>query len=200
MTAGNLENKYESRNPIINLLVNNFLETILVLIKKESKNLRILEVGCGEGYILQYLIKKNSQVKFFGVDISSKMVKLAKQRNPQTIVTKTDALKLPFPQDFFESVILCEILEHLETPEEAIKEARRVSKKFCLFSVPLEPWWRILNLMRFKYISRLGNTVGHINHWRRNQFVHLISKHLKIVNIRNPFPWTIIKAKKTSSR
>ena len=88
------------------------------------------------------------------------------------------------------------MLEHLEEPERGIKEIRRVAKKYVLLSVPNEPIWRILNIVRFKYWNHFGNTPGHINNWSTKAFIKIISKSFNIIKIKNPLPWTILLCEK----
>ena len=89
-----------------------------------------------------------------------------------------------------------EVLEHLEKPNEAIKEVKRVTKKYCLFSVPNEPYWRIANIIRGAYIKDLGNTPGHIQHWNQNQFKNMLKKHFKNVKVKNSILWNLALCEK----
>lgn len=195
MIEGNIENKYQTRNPLKKLIVSNFLKHLFELINQEAFH-SVLEVGCGEGHLISFLSHKISNIKFFGVDISDKMVKISSKINPSARIVKADAGSLPFPDNSFDAVLLCEVLEHLNNPKMGILEARRVAKKNLIFSVPNEPWWRILNLIRFHYLGNFGNTPGHIHHWNRKTFNDLISKYLRVEKITTPFPWLMIKAKK----
>ena len=61
-----------------------------------------------------------------------------------------------------------------------------------LVSVPHEPLWRALNVARGAYLRELGNTPGHLNHWTRRGFVTLLARHGEVVEIRSPFPWTML--------
>jgi len=61
-----------------------------------------------------------------------------------------------------------------------------------LVSVPREPLWRALNLARGAYVRDLGNTPGHLNHWSRRAFVALLSRFGEVVQLRSPFPWTMV--------
>ena len=67
-----------------------------------------------------------------------------------------------------------------------------------IISVPREPIWRFLNLLRGKYIKDLGNTPGHLQHWSSDKFVDLVSNYFEIIEVKKPFPWTMLlcKAKK----
>jgi len=95
----------------------------------------------------------------------------------------------------FDSILLLEVLEHLEDPAAALREIFRVARHSVVVSVPNEPLWRILNFMRGKYWSDWGNTPGHINHWSRAEFISLISQFGEIISVHSPKPWTIIHAK-----
>ena len=55
-----------------------------------------------------------------------------------------------------------------------------------------EPLWRALNVLRGAYVRELGNTPGHLNHWSKRSFVELLSRHGEVVEVRAPFPWTML--------
>jgi len=104
---------------------------------------------------------------------------------------------LPFEDNSFDLVIGCELLEHLEETYNAIEEIKRVSNFYCLFSVPNEPLWRILNLCRLAYIENLGSTPGHIQHWTKKEFIRVIQYHFKIYKIISIYPWIMVLCKET---
>ena len=56
-------------------------------------------------------------------------------------------------------------------------EMARVARRHLLVSVPREPLWRGLNVARGAYLSDLGNTPGHVNHWSKRSFVAMLSRH-----------------------
>ena len=87
-------------------------------------------------------------------------------------------------------------MEHLQSPEEALKVLQKVVDGYIILSVPQEPIWCALNLLRGKYISSFGNTPGHIQHWSRKKFIELVAQYFDIVEIKTPFPWTMILCKR----
>ena len=95
-------------------------------------------------------------------------------------------------------VLACEVLEHLEQPAQALGEIERVCDSHALVSVPWEPVWRMLNMARCKYWSRLGNTPGHVQHFSRRAIRKLVGGHLQVVAERRPFPWTTLLARRRS--
>ena len=84
------------------------------------------------------------------------------------------------------------MLEHVPDPEHTLAEMARCAERHLLVSVPREPLWRMLNMARGAYWSELGNTPGHLNHWSRRSFVRLLSRHGEVVEVRSPFPWTML--------
>ncbi len=48
----------------------------------KNKKAKLLDVGCGPGNITKYLLSKKSDFDIFGIDISPKMIELAKINNP----------------------------------------------------------------------------------------------------------------------
>jgi 2-polyprenyl-3-methyl-5-hydroxy-6-metoxy-1,4-benzoquinol methylase len=99
---------------------------------------------------------------------------------------------LPFAKNEFELACAIEVLEHVPDPEHTVAEMARCAECHLLVSVPREPLWRMLNMARGAYIPQLGNTPGHLNHWSKRSFAKLLSQHGEVVELRSPFPWTML--------
>ena len=84
------------------------------------------------------------------------------------------------------------MLEHVPDPERTVAEMARVARRHLLVSVPREPLWRALNVARGAYLRELGNTPGHVNHFSKRGFAALLSRHGQVVEVRSPFPWTML--------
>jgi len=52
------------------------------------------------------------------------------------------------------------VLEHLPEPSTALREAARVTRRWCIFSVPHEPIWRVLNMARGAILAGVGQYAG----------------------------------------
>ncbi len=192
---GNLEDKYNAKNPVSKYLMQQFLrsfEQLLVEVKKQYQITTICEVGCGEGELLKILHTHFPKAKLYACDLASNEISKAK--------INTKGLKVSFSQQNaenlhiyanqqFDLVVCCEVLEHLELPKKGLAELKRISRT-ALVSVPVEPLWRFLNLLRFKYVKHLGNTPGHLNHWSADSFQNLLRKRsLKVLQSKFPLPW-----------
>lgn len=84
-----------------------------------------------------------------------------------------------------------EVLEHLDNPLKALKELSRVSNKWTIISVPNEPIFRIMNIIRMKYLCNLGNTPGHVNNWNKKNFENFLNQRFNIILSKNVIIWNI---------
>jgi len=198
---GNYEDKYNSKNPISRLLMNNFLKSVTELLKTtDLKTISsIAEVGVGEGELLKNIIKIFPKAKYSATDLSKRKVKEAEnnlKKNMINFSVQNAEKLLKYRDNEFDLVICCEVLEHVKNYKKALKELRRISNKYILLSVPNEPVWRVLNMARGKYLSEFGNTPGHINHWNIISFEKLVkSEKFLIIDKKYPFPWQMMLLK-----
>ncbi len=102
------------------------------------------------------------------------------------------AENLPFADKEFDLIAAIEVLEHVPDPQHTLAEMARCGQRHLLVSVPREPLWRGLNMVRGAYWSQLGNTPGHLNHWSKRSFVELLSRYGTVAETRSPFPWTML--------
>ncbi len=91
----------------------------------------ILDVGCGDGTILNRLVLQYSKV--CGLDVSREALRYVKSEKVNGSIES-----LPFSDRSFDLVLGCEVLEHLplRVYPKGIKELQRVAAKYILVSVP----------------------------------------------------------------
>lgn len=184
--------KYTTRNPISKRLLRGFftaLEQAVSWVRQRSTLETMIEFGCGEGVSTWYLHQLLPDVRVVGFDIHHPSVEIARQIAPSALSLVGDVTRAPFPSGAADLVVVLEVLEHLNDPSQALREAARVSRRWCIFSVPHEPIWRLLNLARGAYWRRLGNTPGHINHWSQHAWCAFLSQHVEVVQLFTPLPW-----------
>jgi SAM-dependent methyltransferase len=191
--AGNHFDKYGSRNPIHRALVGGFLRAAGDLVRIVAPG-RVLEVGCGSGDLAARLFWAGGRprVDYTGIDLSPDEVSAAQTRCPSGDFRVATAYDLPFPDRAFDLVVVCEVLEHLDRPADCLREVQRVCGGHALISVPWEPIWRVLNVVRGKYWRSLGNTPGHVQQFSRRGCHRLVSARFDLVAERRPFPWTMV--------
>ena len=193
VVVGNVYDKYGSRNPIVKRLMRGF-EGALSELVAQAAPASIHEVGCGEGY---WVLRWNrGGLDARGSDFSGKAIELARLNAAQQGVAAgrfavRSVYELEPERDGADLVVCCEVLEHLERPEEALRRLQGVVSRHLIVSVPREPTWRLLNLARGKYIGSLGNTPGHLQHWSTRAFTQLVARYFEVVAVRTPLPWTM---------
>lgn len=100
------------------------------LLKHDTK---VLDVGCGAGFLSNELAKHNLQVT--GVDLSTESLTVAANYDVTKKVTyqTADAYCLPFADHSFDVLTAMDFLEHVEKPDQVIREFSRVLKPGGLF-------------------------------------------------------------------
>lgn len=89
-------------------------------------NQTILDIGCGAGFLANFLAQKGHVVT--GIDLSETSLTVARLHDQTHSVEyiQASAYHLPFEQAKFDVVCATDVLEHLEYPERLIQEASRV--------------------------------------------------------------------------
>jgi len=88
---------------------------------------RILDIGCAFGLLLKEF---PGGFKIYGLDVSEYAISKAREENPRGIFQIADVTKKrPFPDNFFDLIIMNDIIEHLAEPELALENARSMLKK-----------------------------------------------------------------------
>jgi ubiquinone/menaquinone biosynthesis C-methylase UbiE len=85
----------------------------------------VLEAGCGVGAQTVTLIKNSPQAFFACMDISMDSLKKARTSAYETgkkknVFVQADIFRLPFPDQSFDHIFICFVLEHLKNPVQAL--------------------------------------------------------------------------------
>lgn len=182
--------KYQNRNPLQRLLIRRFVNVVIEMTAPLTFT-AVLDAGSGEGFVSQRLLHARPSVQVVGVDIDKGALERGRGIHPDIAFQFGDVNALPFEENSFDLVICNEVLEHVEYPEQALAEICRVSKRYCLVSVPYEPVFCLMNLLRGKNLTRFGNDVDHHNLWSARTFRHFAAEHLKLIDSRYPLPWQV---------
>jgi ubiquinone/menaquinone biosynthesis C-methylase UbiE len=183
--------KYQTKNPISRWLVRGFFWGIEQAVDSIQVN-SVLDVGTGEGHVLYTLKEALKPRRRVGIDIDLRPLRIAGENLSDCILSLGNVNNLRFADREFDLVSCAEVLEHLDAPHRAMKEITRVSAKYILLSVPNEPLWRCLNMIRGSYWSDFGNTPGHVNHWSRRAFEEFVSGYMTPLLWVRPVPWLIV--------
>jgi len=193
IVTGNTYDKYGSTNPVVRRLMASFERTLDELMQRAEPR-SLLDVGCGEGVLVHRWAQSLPDSRVVGIDLEEESIQAgwAERQAPNLEYRTMPAEDLPFADDEFDLATAIEVLEHVPDPEHTLAEMARCAERHLLVSVPREPLWRMLNMARGAYLGQLGNTPGHLNHWSRRSFARLLQQHGEVVELRSPFPWTML--------
>ncbi|KLI32515.1 class I SAM-dependent methyltransferase [Brachyspira hyodysenteriae] len=91
---------------------------------------KLLDIGCGTGYLINMLKKYKATAEFYGLDLSEEMINISKSKNIKDAeFILGSANKLPFNDNTFDIVTCIQSFHHYPYPDEAMKEVYRVLKK-----------------------------------------------------------------------
>jgi 2-polyprenyl-3-methyl-5-hydroxy-6-metoxy-1,4-benzoquinol methylase len=188
-------------------LLDNYFTNVEKLVRKADippgKKLQAIELGCGEGYSTQRLVRiLPENVELQASEYVERQIPFAKKNNPGMTITQESVYQLSHKDKTFDMVFLLEVLEHLDYPDQALAEIARSMKQggYLVIGVPREPIWRMLNMARGAYLKDFGNTPGHLNHWSKRSLVYFVEEYFgPVMAVENPLPWTLVLAKKSNS-
>lgn len=88
-------------------------------------NVKVLDVGCGDGQLASMIMEKRSDVEIEGIDVLVR---------PKCFipVSRFDGLVIPFSNSSFDLVMFSDVLHHTNDPLTLLREAVRVSRKGIL--------------------------------------------------------------------
>jgi ubiquinone/menaquinone biosynthesis C-methylase UbiE len=116
---------------------------------KDITGKNILDIGCGFGWFELNMLNRGVK-QIAGIEISAEDLKTAKTiKDRRAIFRVGGALKLPFPDNYFNTVVAWEVIEHIpkNTEDKMFKEVQRVLKKSGTFylSTPYNSFWSTIS-------------------------------------------------------
>lgn len=147
------------------------------------RNKHVLEIGCGQGFLLALLAKKSS--KAVGLDLSNQSLHkarcgLTELRLQNFELVQGDAEKLPFDNQSFDTAYSIGVLHHTANTQKSIDEIYRVLKNngtgIIMLYRKYTPKWLVVVTLR--YLARLFNLVN----WKQNRLIDTIRKSEKYNN------------------
>ncbi|HSR88881.1 MAG TPA: class I SAM-dependent methyltransferase [Candidatus Udaeobacter sp.] len=143
---------------------------------------KVLELGCGAGQFIREIKKIRPDLDCYGCDISQHAIALAKQADDGVSYDLSTENNSTYADNFFDAVLIFDVLEHVENPSLILSEVNRVLKSGGVFYsfVPCEAdslsFWNLLYKLGLKKeLTRMY--AGHINKFSRKSLVDIVQSH-----------------------
>lgn len=163
-------------------LAHKYLANAILKLLDPNKNKIILDVGCGNGALSNYLSFKGFSV--YGIDASQMGIKIANQTNPGKFFIhdlSSDAIPEEIKNIVFDTIISTEVIEHLYAPRNYIKFCQNILSKTnngqLIISTPYHGYLKNVLLSLTGKMDAHFNVLwdgGHIKFWSKSTLYALL--------------------------
>ncbi len=166
------------------------------------KNLKVLDLGCGNGSLANKLIELGYDV--YGVDASISGIEIAKKKNPNRFFCfnlTSSTIPIELSSINFDIIISTEVIEHVYSPKAFMQLCGTILKnsahKEIILTTPYHGFLKNLVIsLTNKWDSHLNPLWegGHIKFWSKKSLSNLLIEHnFKVINFvgcgRLPYLW-----------
>lgn len=102
------------------------LRKALFAIRELKAGDRVLEIGAGAGQFIRAIKKIRPELDCYGSDISINAIGVASETNDGVNYVLQGSGQLPFEKESFSAILVFDVLEHVENPEQLVGEMRRI--------------------------------------------------------------------------
>ncbi len=141
----------------------------LLIVDMVEAGARVLDVGCGDGALLQLLAQRKN-VDGRGVELSQRGVNECVAKGLSVIQGDADTDLADYPDDGFDYVILSQTLQATRHPREALQNMLRIGRR-AIVSFPNFGYWRVRAQLAFR--GRMPVTGNLSYSWHDTPNIHL---------------------------
>lgn len=168
---------YDFLNNIISFYTHIFVKKAAIKALKIEKGARVLDLCCGSGDLGRLIKDSTSEVAVFGADYSTKMLDIAKKKNPDIEYFNMDATALGFGDNSFDYTVMGFGLRNIPNKDSAISEIYRV----------LKPGGKFLHL-DFGQKTIFSKIFDNIVIFAAHLFTNEKEAYTYLINSKNNFP------------
>ena len=146
----------------------NEFKIIINLLPIHSK---VLDVGCGDGTLIEALIKQKN-INARGIELEENKVKQCISKGLSVIQGNAETELSQFPDKAFDFVVLSQTLQAFYQPENVLNELLRIGKK-VIISIPNFGYWQVRTSLLF--LGKMPVTKSLPEAWYNTPNLHMCS-------------------------
>ena len=133
------------------------------------KNVRVLDVGCGDGSLMSHLIKEKN-IEARGLELKKENVTKCIYKGLPVIEGNAETELHQFPNQSFDFVILSQTLQAFYNPEKVLRDLLRIGKS-VIISIPNFGYWKVRTSLLF--FGKMPVTKTLPNKWYNTPNLHM---------------------------
>lgn len=114
---------------------------------------KILDVGCGDGRIDSYLMSSNKEIEIIGIDVLVR-------DNTYIDVIEYDGYHIPLKDNVVDTVMVIDVLHHVDDPQRLIKEMVRVTSDSIIIKDHIKVGF--VSYIKLRLMDYVGNAHYHV--------------------------------------
>ena len=136
---------------------------------------RILDTGCGEGVTLEKLVRLFPDCQVEGIDADPLNIEICRRHHLP--VQKGDVYGLPFSDGVFDCCVFMEVIEHLDDPQQALRELARITRPGgrLLILYPVD-WVMLLARIACLRFREAAFDPGHVRQWNTWSLARMLKR------------------------
>jgi cyclopropane fatty-acyl-phospholipid synthase-like methyltransferase len=161
-----------------------------------TPGMKVLDVGCGRGEILRHCARLGADA--YGIDyapvaleMASKVLADERDAPGKMVVARSDAKRLPFPNDYFDRVLMFDVVEHLFPweLETCLAEVQRVLTPGGIFIVHTAPnaWY---DQYAYPMVRLVRTLMGQGDHYPKNPRALNVAANVE-VHVNEQSQWSL---------
>jgi methionine biosynthesis protein MetW len=132
-------------------------------------NTRVLDVGCGDGALMDFLVKEKN-IKVRGLELNQNNVQECIYKGLPVIQGNAETELYQFPKQSFDYVVLSQTLQAFYQPDKVLRELLRIGKS-VIVSIPNFGYWKVRTSLLF--FGKMPVTKTLPNTWFNTPNLHM---------------------------
>ncbi len=146
-----------------------------------NHKLKVLDLGCGPGQLINELTKKFNNLEITGIDFSDKMLEISKSKNPHATHINLDVSELYKLKDSYDVIICTHSLPYYKEPQKTMHELSRLLKDEGKILMGFASGNSLYDKIALSFVKL---TTGPANYPSDENFKGIISSYFKVETLK----------------